>query len=364
MVERMKTSDLVLVYPLGTGSRKKGICRLRSFATAKGQVVLLTDLGDKNTGMSVTNAIEEVVDAALRQGLVASGATFIEHYERDDFQRSTFDLVTFSSAGSPNWNSIPISQVLSLTGCARSELEASTSSDTRLVGEIDRVRQSIDPFVDSPYLERPEIVNRRAEIAAGMIAKDRVANLVADGAKEQDIQRLLKQDLSIFGELYASPKDEYICFSEFPVADGFVDFAVFTGRSRMDVILIEVKGADFDLVNGDAYGAFARPIDKATDQIRNRLGYVYRNILEFGSEVHRIRKIAEGGRAIHNSFLGPLSKLGVDPNKDINIRTVVIGGRTRNDREESKKRHDYEFTFSPPIKIESWDTWLRKFQRR
>lgn len=117
-------------------------------------------------------------------------------------------------------------------------------------------------------------------------------------------------------------------------------------------------------MNSDSYGAFAKPIDKATHQIRTRLGHAYRNILGFRDEVHRIRMIAENGKVIHNSFLGPISKLGVDPNKDINIRTVVIGGRTRNDAEESKKRQDYEFTFSPPIKIESWDTWLRKFQRQ
>lgn len=132
----------------------------------------------------------------------------------------------------------------------------------------------------------------------------------------------------------------------------------------MDVVLVEVKGADFHLVNSDSYGAFARNVNQAADQIRGRLGYIYRNLADFRSDVHRIRAAAEAGKEIHNAFLGPVFRLGVDPNKDINIRTVIIGGRTRDDCSESAKRQDYESRFSPPIKIESWDTLLRKLQRQ
>lgn len=229
----MKISDLILSYPTGKGSRQRGLCRLRSFATSHGLVVLLTDLGNKNTGMSVTNAIEEVVGTAIQKGIVNGDSVFIEHYERDSFQRATFDLVRFSDEGKPDWKSISADQVLSLIGCEKTELDSPTLSNMRLLAEIDRIRQSIDPFADSPFVESPEIINRRADIVSGMLKKTQLLELVTAGAGEREIQRLLKDDLSIFGELYASPKDEYICFSEFPVADGVVDFALFTGRSRM-----------------------------------------------------------------------------------------------------------------------------------
>ena len=128
-------------------------------------------------------------------------------------------------------------------------------------------------------------------------------------------------------------------------------------------MLIEVKGADFFLVNGDQYAGFARNINQAADQLRTRLGHAYRNLESFRSGVHEIRKRVESGKSMYRSFRGPEGKLGVDPNKDINIWGAVIGGRTRDDREESAKRHDYERVAAPNIRVESWDTWLRKLRR-
>ncbi|WP_017151764.1 hypothetical protein [Bacillus bingmayongensis] len=52
-----------------------------------------------------------------------------------------------------------------------------------------------------------------------VITKVKIETLVKNGAKEQELQRLLKQDLSIFAEVYAYPSDEYICFSEFPIGN-------------------------------------------------------------------------------------------------------------------------------------------------
>lgn len=196
-----------------------------------------------------------------------------------------------------------------------------------------------------------------------MISKKMIVDLVEQGTGEQELQRLLKQDLSIFAEVYAQPRDEYICFSEFPVANGVVDFAIFSGRSRMDVTLFEIKGAEFDLVNQGHYDKFSAKIDVAIDQIRKRLRHVIDNIQEFRTHAHQIRQNIEDGKLQHNSLLGPAGALQVDPDKDINIRFVVIGGRTRDDLEESRKRHDVERSTHPPIRVESWDTWLRKIRR-
>ncbi|MGC4078382.1 MAG: DUF4263 domain-containing protein [Rubrivivax sp.] len=213
------------------------------------------------------------------------------------------------------------------------------------------------------YPESNEVTKRRLEIIESMVSKASVETLVQSGSGEQELQRLLKTDLSIFGEAYAKPDDEYICFSEFPLAGGSVDFVVFTGRSRMDIILIEVKGAEFNLLNANHYKAFNHKIAEAAGQISQRLGIIFRDLSRFRKEAHAIRRRAESGEKLYNAFLGPRSKLGVDPDKDINIRCVVVGGRTQNDLEESVKRQDYEAHTTPPVRVESWDTWLRRLQR-
>jgi hypothetical protein len=358
----MKINDLVFQYP---GFNGPGICRLRTFATASaGLVILLTDLGAKSTGPSITNSIEKIAQVLVSQGYAAGSFMLIEHYEGDRYKQALFQQVHLPERGPTSWQSMPAEEVQALVGCDAAELMDCSLWNMRLAGEIDRVRNAIDPFMDFPYPGRVEVINRRGEIASGMVPKGRIAALVEGGAIEQDLQRLLKADLSIFGEVYASPHEEYICFSEFPVADGAVDFAVFTGRSRMDVVLIEVKGADFNLVNKDAYAGFSRNVNQAADQIRARLGHAYRNLDDFRAHVHRIRESAESGKTLYNAFIGPKGKLQVDPQKDINIRCIVIGGRTRDDLAESARRQDYESRFSPPIRIESWDTWLRRLQRQ
>lgn len=325
-------------------------------------MVLLTDLGRKNDGQSVTNAAETIVGSLIAQGKVIGPAKFIEHYEREDLLDDTFDLVEIDDNGQPHWKKIATGDLLSFSSCIADELADRSLKNGRVCDEADRLRFARNPFVDSPYFYDNEVVKRKLEIIDKMISKEEVQSLIQRGATEQEIQRLLKSDLSIFGEIYA-PDDEYICFSEFPVADGAVDIVLFTGRSRMDVIFIELKGAEFNLVNSDHYGEFSHKINQAAGQIRGRLGYIYRDLTGFRKFVHSIRARAEKGEKIYNSFLGPIFKLGVDPAKDIKIRTVVIGGRSVNDLEESRKRHDYETRFVPPIRIESWDTWLRHLKR-
>ncbi|MGZ4924787.1 MAG: Shedu immune nuclease family protein [Halobacteriota archaeon] len=360
----MKINDLIHRFPTGCGTRLDGICRVRTFVGTNSRIIaLLTDLGDKNTSSSVTNSIELLYKSLHIRGVIPDQCSVIEHYETNAFSGDTFDLVMFDDCGSPHWNSIKQADVEVLLGCNASELSARTLNHPRLLSEIDRIRNEIDPFIDSPWLEAPEVTKRRNDIESRMISKKHVAGFVERGAGEQELQRLLKQDLSIFAEIYADPKDGYICFSEFPIADGVVDFAIFSGASRMDVTLIEVKGAEFNLVNQGHYNKFASKIDMAIDQIRKRLRHVIDDIKEFRTQVHRIRQNVEKGKSEYNSLLGPDGYLEVDPHKDINIRFVVIGGRTRNDLEESKKRHDVERNTHPPIRIESWDTWLRKVRR-
>ena len=361
----MKISDIIFQFKTRNGSGHDGICRVRIFVSEQNKIIaLLTDLGPLSMGPSVTNFVEVIRTALIERGLISDDAIIIEHYEKSEFRAATLDLVSFSCDGRPNWKSLTLIDAISMLSCDPIEFEGKTIENIRLRHEIARIRNAINPFIDSPHVECPEIIKRRLEIQSKQITKAQLQNVIEAGSIEQDIQRLLKSDLSIIAEVYANPKDEYICFSEFPIGNGAVDFALFTGCSRMDVILIEVKGADFNLINSDSYANFSQKFNESVKQIQKRLGLIYDDGLkEFRRKVHAIRDRVESGESMYNSFIGPCHKLEVSPEKEINIRCVVIGGRTQNDIEESKHRHNYERTFVPPIKVESWDSWLTKLRR-
>lgn len=357
----MKVLDIVHSFAYSNAPHGSGLCRVRAFAGSSGLVVLLTDLGDLNDGRSVTNAVECIVESLVLQGHVILPATFIEHYEGEGARGDSFDKVTFSPGTS--WQTLDRQTVLELIDSDNAELDDRSSANPRVFARANHIRYRRNPFADSKYREPNAVVKRRLEIGAGMVSKASVDALVQAGAGEQELVRLLKSDLSLFGEAYAQPHDEYICFSEYPLADGSIDFVVLSGRSRMDIILVEVKGADFNLVNANHYAAFNHKITEAITQIQGRLGVIYRDLDVFRNDAHGLRIRAERGEKLYNAFLGPRHELQVSPEKDINVRCVVVGGRTINDLQESRKRQDHETRSTPPIRIESWDTWLRRLQR-
>ena len=84
---------------------------------------------------------------------------------------------------------------------------------------------------------------------------------------EWKLDALIKNDLSLIAEIYSYPNDEYIVFSEFPVGERRVDFAIFSGRSTMDVTFIEIKGADFNLKKRGHYDNLNAKIEEANSQI-------------------------------------------------------------------------------------------------
>jgi len=232
----MKLSDQIVQFP-GWNRRQQNLCRVRTFFGASSTVVaLITDLSDLHPGQSITNAIEDVHATLVQRGIVLAGADLIEHYERVDYGEPSFDAVTFDERGSPRWRPLSLAQAAAALRCPLSELTTQTLSVPRLAEELDRMSTAIDPFASSPWLESPEVVSRRSDIEASMISKREIQLLVEAGATERELQSLLKRDLSLFGELYASPHEQYIAFSEFPLAEGFVDFTLFTSTSRMEIV--------------------------------------------------------------------------------------------------------------------------------
>jgi len=361
----VKISDFIFQFPVGISSKRHGICRVRVFITTdEYPVVLLTDLGSKNVGPSVTNAIESIVKALVDRGHVPQYSRFIEHYEVEDRGGASFDAVTITPGRATSWETLHAETVARTLGFDLSELDRPTLSEPRLRNEVERQRHLLEPHVDIPYAESTRVIQRRLEIESTMLSRAQVEAVIESEAGESELQEILRSDLSLLGEVYAALPEEYICFSEYPIADGFVDFVVFTGRSCMDVFLIEVKGADFNLVNSDSYEGFSAKINQAVDQIRRRYRAIYESLAQSRKSFHTTRAVAESGKAIYRSFLGARTPLGVDLNKDIHVYAVVIGGQTRNDLKESWQRQDYQRHFTPPIKVESWNSWARKLQRQ
>lgn len=96
--------------------------------------------------------------------------------------------------------------------------------------------------------------------------------------------------MSLIAEIYSYPKDEYIVFSEFLLGEKRVDFAIFSGRSTMDVTFIEIKGADFNLKKRGHYDSLNSKIEEANSQIRNHRKYIYDDYKSIREKLHDIRK--------------------------------------------------------------------------
>jgi len=359
----MKTGDFIFRIP---SEFRDSLCRIRLFKLGQDKwVALLTDVGRKNTGQSVTNNVEHIRQKLIAEGYIDDRSLIIEHYERNDLTRfsPTYDIVTFDKKGRPQWQPIKLQEAVQICDSTQQEIESNLSDKGALMKDLDFKRLQIWPEMDLPSKESKIVIKRRQDIARSMISKDAILNLVAEGATEAQIQTLLKNDLSVFGEIYAQPTEEYISFSEFPIGSGRADFVVFTGTSRMDVIVVEVKGADFTFSNNDSYGNFSSKINEAAQQLRQKINHIRSGYEHFRVFAHDIRAKVEKGKNIYNSLCGPKGLLAVDPNKDIYISGIVIGGRCRDNLYESKIRHQYEVMSNPRIRIESWDSWLKKLTR-
>jgi hypothetical protein len=250
-----------------------------------------------------------------------------------------------------------------LTECDENEFEKRSMDILSIKRLIEKKRYEINPFINNQYLKAPEYVKREIEIQENAISKKRLKELIDASASERELGALLKKDLSLIAEIYSSPNDEYIVFSEFPIGERRVDFAIFSSRSTMNVTFIEIKGADFNLKKRGHYDNFNAKIEEANSQIRNHRKYIYNDYESFRKELHIVRKKAESGENIYNAFLAPKRELQVDPDKNVNIRFVIVAGRTpENDIEESDLRYQFGRD-NRDVELLSWDSWIRRLRR-
>lgn len=358
----MKISDFIFKFKSRISGHQDALCRVRIFFNCNSSFAVITDLKEKHY-ISITNAIEDIRNQLIEKGLIDKKTIVIEHYEQSSIRfYDTFDLVHFDKNNAPSWRPLTRKKIFKLLKCDLFTFGKCTFEDKRLFEQIEYLDNKINSYLDY-YVELPKKMQRRQFIKDHMISKDQLIQFINRNPSEREIQNYLQQDLSLFGDAYSSPKNEYICFSQFKLLDGFIDFVVFSGRSRMDVTFIEIKGANFNFRNTSGRGNLSYKTNEALQQARERAGKMIRQYNTLHKYIHSIREQVESGHFIYNSFIGLQDILYVDKNKDINIRLVVISGRSTNDLEESKIRHNIECNSSPPIRLESWDSFLNKLSR-
>ncbi len=362
----MKISDFIFDFKENIDRLDKGFCRVRIFSVEGNLYVILTELKN-NCGNSVTNLVEDIIEALINKGYVsAEQAIFIEHYEASSVlcPNPKFDIVSLTPK--TDWKGISLrkfQKMLKLSPEQLQEFITNSLENKKFFKETERLILQHTPSAYTKFHENKEWVIRKLDIENNMKPKKALIELINNNANERELLNFFHSDLSFFGDMYAQLANEYIVIPEFPLDNGFIDFVIFTGRSRMDVIFVEVKGADFYLMNESGYADFNHKIHQAKKQIRDRLdSAVYHNYDMFRKFCHKLRQDIEKGKEKRAHLLGANGYLGVDPNKDIKIRTAIIGGRSRDELKESQERHKFERD-TIPIELDSWDSWVARLSR-
>ena len=358
----MKLNDFIFRYWTGALTCAGGICRVRTFLGGQNQCyVVLTEL-DENPSTSVTNALESIVEQLQTQQKIPLLCQILEHYPRTIFA-SEFDLVSFSPEGVPSWKTVSSKAVLQMLGCGEEEF-GDYKKDRRVQKEIRDALLGVPKIQQFHYTEDPAVTERRLEIERSMHSLKAVKEFLSTNPSESELSAFLRQDMSLLAEVYAYPREEYICFAEFPVGRGRADFALFTGCSRMSVYLIEIKGAKQPLRRKNHYGDFRTQVQEGRAQLVERKTWCERNYEEFRTFVHRVlQSVKEEDARPYHAFAGPRYRLEVDPNKDIELHYVLLAGRTDDTLGDSQKRHQEDEAMGFSIRTETWDSWANKLRR-
>ncbi|WP_418187451.1 Shedu anti-phage system protein SduA domain-containing protein [Aliarcobacter lanthieri] len=354
----MKISDFLFEFKI---FNSKSICRVRLFVFDNKVTAVVTNLNGY-TLPSVTNSIEILCLALIEKGYITDTANIVEHYESNILNNDTFDLVIFDENNNPVWKNINFEKLKQIIGCEEDEFSVLSLNIEKFFKEAEKLKNLECVIHNIACLTDSKLLVRKNEIEDKKIPFSDLKRLIDNRENENTIQKLIHKDLTLIVEAYIKD-EEYICFSEYPVGEGFVDFVIFSGRSRMQVTLIEIKGAEYDFLLRNHYKKFSEKTNIAIKQIKDRMQYILRNYDQFRKKVHIDREKVENEISVYNSLMGATYGLQVDSNKEICLNTVVIGGRSKNDLEESFERNSFEETFHFSIKIESWDSWLNKHPR-
>lgn len=359
----MKINDFIFRFKSNGFINNAGICRVRIFTNSASEVYTVLSELDENPSTSVTNAVELLVAQLISQQKIPANAKIIEHYPRSIGFADSFDFVSFDQSGRPSWSSVSFTSVLKKLECPAEEFD-DYKKDQRVQREIKDALYGIPKIEKFEYTEPFEITERRLEIMRNQHSAEDIRNFLNTYPPEHKLSEFLKQDMSLLAECYAYPSEEYVCFAEFPVGEGRADFALFTGRSRMSVYIIEIKGAGDSLCRHNHYHEFRSSIQEGRGQLIQRAAWCNQNYEKFRLFTHNVLKEVKNGRKPYRAFTGPKYNLQVDPDKDIKLHYVLIAGRTGDELFDSHKRHNEDSAMHFDIQTETWDSWLNKLTRK
>lgn len=163
-----------------------------------------------------------------------------------------------------------------------------------------------------------------------------------------------------FWEENGQAHEEYICFSNYPIGDKIADFVVLTSRSKMKVCIVEVKGADFKTVKANHYQGLNVHMNDAITQLKNHMEYINRNYSSFRTQIHEDKDKAINEEYSGNYLVGPRKNLLVDPQKDIDVKYIAIGGVEREDKSIEESHEIVKCKPADNLEIASWNSFVRK----
>lgn len=284
----MKVSDFIFKFKSSIMS-EEGLCRVRFFVNTqyKEMICILTDIGSMSNGPYLGIEFNTVIQSLYDNGYLIDCQIFILH---DDYDNS---MIIINNCGGVERH-LSKKQVEILTECDENEFEEKSVDNLSIKRQIEKKRYEINPFINSQYLKAPEYIKREIEIQENIISKKQLKELIDSGSSERALGKLIKKDMSLIAEIYSSPNDEYIVFSEFPIGAKKADFAIFSGRSTMNVTFIEIKGAGFNLKKRGPYDNLNAKIEEANSQIRNHRKYIYNNYECFLLGKHTVERVCSG----------------------------------------------------------------------
>ena len=352
----MKISDFIFTFK-SFKMREEGLCRVRIFINTQNEMIcVLTDIDDMSNAPYLDTVCDTVIHSLYDNGYLLDCKIHILH---DDFDNSMAIIDKYGNVE----RRLSKEQIEILTECNENEFAKKSKDVLSIRRQIEKKRYEINPFIGNRYVKPPKYIKREIEIQENAISKKQLKELIDAGASERELGALIKKDLSLIAEIYTPTLDEYIVFSEFPIGEKRVDFAIFSGRSTMNATFIEIKGAGFNLKRRGHYDNLNAKIEEANSQIRNHRKYIYNDYESFRKELHGVRERAESVENIYNAFLAPKKKLQVDSDKNVNIRFVIVAGRTtEDDIEESDLRYQFGRD-NRDVELFSWDSWIRRLRR-
>ena len=195
-----------------------------------------------------------------------------------------------------------------------------------------------------------------------------VGNFTGEAAAEKNfynsnstnVKSEIKASLSFMADYLAEPHEEYICFSNYPIGDKIADFVVLTSRSKMKVCIVEVKGADFKIVKANHYQGLNVHMNDAITQLKNHMEYINRNYSSFRTQIHEDKDKAINEEYSGNYLVGPRKTLLVDPQKDIDVKHIAIGGVEREDKSIEESHEIVKCKPADNLEIASWNSFVRK----